>query len=205
MKAKGEIKNILFDLGNTLVYFDFWYFYDGVARLEKKLNPVKFKKFINESKFPDKLSMGKLKHKDFFKILKKKFCLKIGFDDFINLYVDIFWTNTNMKIFVEKLSKTKRFKMILLSNTDSYHIKFIDNNFPFVKLLKNRVLSFRVNSIKPQKKIFVETLRKYKLKSHETLLIDDMRPNIKAAQELGIKAIHYKEHRKFMRQFTKIV
>ena len=70
MKAKGEIKNILFDLGNTLVYFDFWYFYDGVARLEKKQNPVKFKKFINESKFPDKLSMGKLKHKDFFKILK---------------------------------------------------------------------------------------------------------------------------------------
>ena len=129
MKKQTGIKNLIFDLGNTLVYFDLGYFYNGIAEREKKLNALKFKKYIIKNKLDIKLITGRLNHRDFFKKLKKKFELKIGYEDFIYFYSDIFWVNENMKRFLEKISRVKKYKLFLLSNTDSPHITFIDNNF----------------------------------------------------------------------------
>ncbi len=205
MNRKPGIKNIIFDLGNTLVYFNFGYFYSGIAEREKRLNAVKFKKFIIENKLDVKLIKGRLKHRDLFKKLKRKFDLKIGYNDFIYFYSDIFWVNESMKKFLEKISRVKKYKLYLLSNTDAPHINFIDNNFPFIKIIKNRVLSFRVNMAKPDKKIFKYTLDKFKLLPEETVLIDDMKDNILSAQKLGIKTIHYSRHRKFTSEFSKLI
>ncbi len=199
---ENEVKNIIFDLGNTLLYFNFCYFYDGVAKLEKKLSATKLKKFIREKNLDIKLISGKLKHKDFFRILKKKFDLKIGYSDFIYFYSDIFWANIPMKKFLERISRVKKFGIYLLSNTDSQHINFVDRNFPFVRILRKRVLSFKVGLYKPQKKIFTYTLEKYSLKPENTLLIDDMKDNIDCAKLLGIRTIHYKDHRKFLSEFS---
>ncbi|MBK8550385.1 MAG: hypothetical protein IPL53_04710 [Ignavibacteria bacterium] len=87
----SKIKNIILDLGNTLVYFDYCYFYDGVAKLEKKVNAGKLKKYFVDNKFDIKIGSGKLNIKQAFKILKKKFNLRIGYSDFYYLYCDIFW------------------------------------------------------------------------------------------------------------------
>jgi len=187
------------------VYFDFSYFYNGIAEREKKLNALKFKKYIIDNKIDVKLITGRLAHKEFFRKLKKKFDLRIGYDDFIYFYSDIFWANPNMKKFLEKISRIKKYKLFLLSNTDSPHITFIDNNFPFVRLLKNRILSYKVHMAKPQKRIFKYTLEKYNLDPEETVLVDDMKDNILSAQSLGIKTIHYKNHRKFTSEFSRLV
>lgn len=201
---KGPIENIIFDLGNTLVYFDFCYFYDRVALHEKNLNARKFKNFVLKKKFDLKVTRGTLSVKDFFKILKRKFKLKIGYSDFLFFYTDIFWVNTPMKIFLEKISRIKKFNLFLLSNTDSAHINFIDKNFPFVKLLKKRVLSHKVKLIKPQKKIFQLILQKYNLEPEKTLIIDDVKENVRVSETLGMKAIHYKNHKTFLKQFSKL-
>jgi len=203
MKKSG-IKNIVFDLGNTLIYFDYGYFYDGIARLEKNLNVTKIKSFIHEKKLGDRLCKGTLRPGDFFKILKKKFNLKISYSDFIYLYSDIFWTNTQMKNFLEKIINVKRFKVFLLSNTDPAHMNFINRNFPFVKLIKNKVLSYKVGSVKPKLTIFNYLVKKYNLNKKETVLIDDLTQNVKAAQHFGIHAIKYSNHKKFITQFTRL-
>ena len=202
---KPCVRNIIFDLGNTLVYFDFSYFYNGIAEREKKLSGIKLKKYIVDNKFDVKLMTGRITHKEFFRKLKKEFDLKIGYNDFIYFYSDIFWANSNMKRFLEKISRIKRYKLFLLSNTDSPHITFIDNNFPFVKLIKKRVLSYKVEMIKPNKRIFKHTLEKFNLNPEETVLIDDMKDNIVSAQSLGIKTIHYNNHKKFTSEFSKLV
>lgn len=109
-----------------------------------------------------------------------------------------------MKIFLEKIARIKRFNILLLSNTDPVHINFIDRNFPFVKLLKKRVLSYKVRLNKPQKKIFQYALQKYKLDPGKTLLIDDVKENVRVSEALGMKAIHYKSHKAFLKQFSKL-
>lgn len=201
---KGPIENIIFDLGNTLVYFDFCYFYDRVALHEKNLNARSFRNFIISRKYDLKITRGTLSIKDFFKILKRKFKLKIGYSDFLFFYSDIFWVNVQMKIFLEKIARIKRFNILLLSNTDPVHINFIDRNFPFVRLLKKRVLSYKVKLNKPQKKIFQYALQKFKLDPGKTLLIDDVKENVRVSESLGMKAIHYKNHGTFLKQFSKL-
>ena len=205
MNKKSGIKNIIFDLGNTLVYFDLGYFYSGVAEREKRLNAAKFKKFIIKNRLDIKLITGRLNHKDFFRKLKRKFDLKIGYNDFIYFYSDIFWVNENMKRFLEKISRVKKYKLYLLSNTDSPHINFIDKNFPFIKIIKNRVLSYKINMAKPDKKIFKYIIDKFKLLPEETVLIDDIKENLLSAQKLGINTIHYSSHRKFTSEFSKLI
>ncbi len=202
---KEYIRNIIFDLGNTLVYFDFSYFYNGIAEREKKLSALKFRKYIFDNKLDVKLMSGRISHREFFRKMKRKFDLKIGYNDFIYFYSDIFWVNPNMKRFLEKISRIKKYRLFLLSNTDSPHITFIDNNFPFVKLLRKRVLSYKVKMAKPQKKIFKYTLEKFKLIPEETVLVDDMKDNVLSAQSLGIKTIHYNNHKKFTAEFSKLV
>lgn len=201
---KGPIENIIFDLGNTLVYFDFCYFYDRVALHEKNLNARCFKNYVLNNKFDIKITRGTLSIKDLFKILKRKFKLKISYSDFVYFYSDIFWVNSSMKTFVEKIARIKKFKIFLLSNTDSAHMNFIDKNFPFVKLFKKRVLSYKIKINKPQRKIFQYVLQKYNLDPLKTLFIDDVKENVRISELLGMKAIHYKNHKAFLKQFSKL-
>ncbi|HEX2786367.1 MAG TPA: HAD-IA family hydrolase [Ignavibacteria bacterium] len=203
--AQAKIKNIIFDLGNTLIYYDFYYFYNGVAQLERRLNVNKFVKHITEQKLDRDLFTGRINHKQFFKILKKKFNLKIGFKDFIYLYSDIFWENAQMLKLLEKLLEEKNYKVFLLSNTDSAHYNFIANNYPIIKLIKNRILSYKIKMVKPEKKIFKYVMNKYGLKPKETILIDDVKENILSASKCGIKTIHYKSHKKFQRELNKLL
>ncbi len=202
---KHKIRNIIFDLGNTLVYFDHCYFWDRVAKVEKKLSANRFKKFISENKLDIKQISGKLDNKTFFKIVKKKFDLKLGYSDFKYFYSDVFWENPPMKRFLEKMSRLKHYRLFLLSNTDSPHMKFIDDNFPYVRLLRKRVLSYKVKMYKPQLKIFRYIIDKYKLNVDETLLIDDMKENIISASKLGINTIQYTNHKKFVKEFSKLI
>jgi FMN phosphatase YigB (HAD superfamily) len=200
----SSIKNIIFDLGNTLIYYDYCYFYDGIATLEKNFDIDAFQKFITDNKLDVQVWKGKISVKNFFKKLKKKFKLKISFADFHYLYCDIFWENTEMKMFIEEKLIDRDYKIFLLSNTDSSHMIYIHKNFPFVKLIKNKVLSYKVKALKPDKKIFRHILTKYDLNPKETLFIDDMKANVNAAKSIGMKTIHYNSHKKFLKEIKKL-
>lgn len=199
------IKNIIFDLGNTLVYFDYCYFYDGVARLEKKVYAGKIRNYFIDNKFDIKIGSNRINIKQAFRILKKKFGIRISYADFYFLYCDIFWENTLMKNFLENRLLDSGYKLYMLSNVDAAHINFIDNNFPYVKHIKKRVLSYKVKSVKPQKKIYSYLIEKHKLVPEETLFIDDLKANILAARTHKLHTIHYTSHKKFLREFNRLV
>lgn len=200
----SKIKNIILDLGNTLVYFDYCYFYDGVAKLEKKVNAGKLKKYFVDNKFDIKIGSGKLNIKQAFKILKKKFNLRIGYSDFYYLYCDIFFENTAMKNFLENKLMDSSYRLYMLSNVDSSHINFVNNNFPYVRNIKKRVLSYKAKSVKPDKKIFKHTIDKFRINPDESLFIDDLKNNILTAKALGFNTIHYTSHNRFLREFKKL-
>lgn len=200
--ASGKIKNIIFDLGNTLVFFDYCYFYDGVARLEKNLNAYHLKKYFEKNRLDIKIGSNKLNIKQVFKKIKKKFKLRIGYKDFHFLYCDIFWENTPMKNFLEDNADSK-YNLYMLSNVDSSHINFIDHNFPYVKLIKKRILSYKVKSVKPGAKIFKHLIDKYKISPKESIYIDDLKANIIAGRKLNFNSIHYTSHKRFLKEFRK--
>jgi len=92
----------------------------------------------------------------------------------------------------------------MMSNVDSSHINFIDRNFPYVKHIKKRVLSYKVRTVKPSKKIYKHILEKHCLNPNETVFIDDLKTNILAAKTHGMNTIHYTSHKRFLREFNKL-
>lgn len=199
-----EIKNIIFDLGNTLVYFDYSYFFEGVYKLDRKLKPAMLKKYFRDNRLDVHLGTGRITVRESFRKLKKKHDLRIGFGDFHELYCDIFWQNNEMKKFLEDKLLDSKFRLFMLSNTDSSHINFINKNFPYVKHIRRRILSYKVNSIKPEKKIFRHLTERMSIVPEESVFIDDMKPNILTARQLGFNAIHYTSHRKFLKEIGDI-
>ena len=200
-----KIKNIIFDIGNTLVYFDHNIFFDGVARIEKTFNVNSFRDYIKSNKLDLKLSTSKITHREIYSLLKKEFDIKINFSNFISIHNDIFWENTNMKDFLKKIVIDKRFELFMLSNTDSEHMKFLNKNFSYINVIKRRVLSFEVKMLKPDRRIFQYTIKKYKLLPKETLFIDDLKENVLSADNLGINTFHYTTHDSFLKQFNNII
>lgn len=202
---KIKITNIIFDIGNTLVYYDHNIFFDGVARVEKTFNVNNFRDYIKSNKLDLKLSTSKITQGKVYNLLKKEFDIKTNYSDFISIHNDIFWENTNMKEFLSKISNDERFELFMLSNTDSEHMKFLNKNFPYINVIKKRILSFKVKMLKPDRRIFQYTIKKYKLLPKETLFIDDLKENVISAENLGINTIRYTAHDSFLKQFNKII
>ncbi len=92
--------------------------------------------------------------------------------------------------FLQNLASEKRFKLILLSNTNTLHINWVKENIPFYETFKNCFdafyLSHEIGLRKPNKAIFEYVLRKNHLKAKECLFIDDTKEHILGASELGI-------------------
>jgi putative hydrolase of the HAD superfamily len=202
---KPKIKNIIFDLGNTLIFFDHSFFYDGLANIEKGLNANKLRKFILEKKLDVKLGKGRISGKDFFRAVKRKFDIKTSYADFIYLYSDVFWENKPMIRLLENLIEQKKYKIFLLSNTDSSHFNFILKNFPSINLIKNKVLSYKVDALKPERKIFTDMVKKYKINPACSVFIDDIKPYIIAASKLNFNTIHYTNHKTFLKKFNALL
>ena len=50
--------------------------------------------------------------------------------------------------------------------------------------------------VKPDREIYDLILQRYQLKPKESLFIDDLEANIKAAQALGINTVHFSDKQK---------
>lgn len=202
---KNIIKNIVFDLGNTLLYLDKGYFYNELYKLEKHLRISIVQRYLEKNETEYKINTSQITIKELFRKLKKKFRLSIGYEDFVSIYTDIFWENSLMKKFVEAMHKGKKYNLFMLSNTDSAHFNFIIRNFPYISLIKKKILSYKIGMVKPSKKIYRYLITKYNLNPEITLFVDDIKENVLVAKSFGFKTIHYKNHRSFLKQFNSLI
>ncbi len=92
--------------------------------------------------------------------------------------------------FIKNLSAEKKYKLILLSNTNEIHIEWVQENVPFFKEFRNCFdafyLSHEINFRKPDAAIYEFVLKEHDLKPEECLFIDDTKENTDAATALGI-------------------
>lgn len=93
--------------------------------------------------------------------------------------------------FIQQLAEEKRFKLILLSNTNDMHIDFIKSNVSFYEDFKNCFdqfyLSQEIQLRKPNKDVFDFVLDSDNLKPEQCFFVDDTKENTDMAESLGIK------------------
>jgi len=189
------LKNIIFDLGGVLLDIDFQ---KSISAFEK-LGIQDFEEMFSQFKADDvfeKLETGMLSEEGFYSAIKERTEINVSDHEIMDAWNALILNFRKESLdFLEILSA--RYKLYLLSNTNSIHLKYFQRSFTkettkpllddyFSKAWYSHKLGLR----KPGSKIFEFVLQDENLKAAETLFIDDTLSNIETAKRLGFKTHH---------------
>ncbi len=179
------IKTIFSDLGNVLIFVKNVSAGVDISKygfFKKKLIRYKIRKY----------ETGKISTEEFYPWYGKKTGQDIDLTKLDERFEKVFSLNKEMADLLVKLKKD--YRIVALSNTNKANYEFITKKYDVMKIFDGYVLSYKVGSLKPEKKIYKAALEKSLCKPEECLFIDDIEKFVIAAEKLGIKAIQYKNH-----------
>jgi putative hydrolase of the HAD superfamily len=183
------IRAFIFDIGNVLLRFDF-------SVMMRRLHQKSGVEHLIEAMEPLKVAYesGHMGRAEFLEKVRAVLHYTGSEAEFIAAWEDIFTEIVPMSELVRALHG--RWPLYLLSNTSDLHMEdYIPRTYPVFGFFKDGVYSYRAKCFKPDRRIFEIALEQFGIEAHETVLIDDLQPNIDAALELGFKAIRYDYNR----------
>lgn len=184
-----KIENIIFDLGGVLVDWNPRYLYKDYFKEDSEMEH--FLKNICTEEWNLEQDRGRTLS-DGTTFLQNKFP---EYKSLIQLFYDKWQVMLKSDIpeTVALLYQLRRkYKIYGLTNWSSETISIAYERFDFFKEFNGIVVSGEEKIIKPDKEIFHLLLGRYHLKAEHTIFIDDNINNIKAAEEIGFYAIHFK-------------
>ncbi len=183
-----QIDNIIFDFGGVLVDWNPRHLYKDHFKDENEMEY--FLKNICTEEWNLEQDRGRTL-KEGTLLLQNKFP---EFHAMIQLFYDEWETMLKSDI-PETVSLLyqlkKKYKLYGLTNWSAETISIAYDRFPFFKEFEGIVVSGHEKMIKPNKEIYNLLLNRYNLKVENTIFIDDNLKNIKAAEEIGLHAIHF--------------
>ena len=188
-------KNIIFDLGGVLLNLNYQKTIDAFKNLGIKNFEEMFSQFKADELF-EKLETGHITEDDFYTTVKNRTNVIISNTDIKDAWNAMLLDfRAESLAFLESLSP--QYKIYLLSNTNSIHLKCFRKIFTKQtgepSLDKYFIKSWYSNEVglrKPHKEIYEFVLQDENLAAEETLFIDDTLINIEGAKALGIKTHH---------------
>lgn len=183
------VKTIIFDFGNVFINLDI----EGA--LLHALETFNIESLSNEmTAFNNLYEQGLISTDEFLEFYTENFP-KLSKEDLIEVWNFMLKDFPKHRLeFLQNLKKENKYKLILLSNTNALHIKWIKENIPFYEDFKNCFnafyLSHEIHLVKPNNNIFEFVLNENNLKAKACLFIDDNKDNINTAESLGFKTWH---------------
>jgi putative hydrolase of the HAD superfamily len=98
---------------------------------------------------------------------------------------------------------TKRYKLILLSNTNDLHVEVIEKQYAFFQYFHHLVFSHLTGTSKPDPKIYQTALDLSNSSPETCLFIDDLEENVKVAIAMGMSGIVFSGYTDLIDKFTK--
>ncbi len=179
------IKNIIFDFGDVFINLD------KEGAMKNALDLFGIDSFSEEiTAFNSFYEQGLISTDEFLEFYLKNFP-NLSREQILDAWQSILKDFPTHRLeFIQKLASDKKYKLILLSNTNELHINWVKENVPFYEDFKNSFdafyLSHEINLRKPNVDIYQFVLNTHDLKAEETLFIDDTEENTLAASNLGI-------------------
>ncbi|CAG0968372.1 2-haloacid dehalogenase [Anaerolineales bacterium] len=96
--------------------------------------------------------------------------------------------------------KKKGYPLYGLSNWSAETFPIVRDEYEFINLLDDIVISGEVKLIKPEPEIFELCLQKIGKPASQCLLIDDSEANINAAQKIGFDTVHFESPEQLKRE-----
>ncbi|MDD6435371.1 MAG: HAD family phosphatase [Clostridiales bacterium] len=185
------IKNIVFDIGNVLVGYDWKRHY-----LNRKYPEECYEEVANaiwRSKDWDEYDRGVLSDDQITELFIKN---APGQEQLIRMmtadYHGLCYKKDYAIDWINEL-KGQGFKVFYLSNY-SYKMRTdCADALGFIPYMDGGIMSCDVKVIKPMPEIYRLLLEKYDLKAEECVFFDDMKVNVEGAEREGFFAIHFKD------------
>ena len=180
---------IVFDLGNTLIRFD----HNIAARKIVNLFRLDTKKIYDlffDSQITRDFEKGLMSPKEFHCKVQQLLGIHLPYNDFVSIWNDIFWEDKACCELARRLKRSS-YKLFLISNVNRLHFEYIRKKFDVFDMFDELILSFMVGSMKPDKHIFDDLIRRAGGDKAKLLYIDDRDDLVREARILGIESIKY--------------
>lgn len=184
--SPGEIRTLLFDMGNVLVHFSHERMCAQIGRLcDRTENQVRTA--LIESGLQWDFERGRLSESAFHRRLEQIFCCPLDFGALVHAGSNIFELNEPIVPVVRSL-RSQRKRLVLLSNTSISHFQFVFRHYGVLELFDDYVLSYEVGALKPQREIYEAALQKIGCPPGECFYTDDVPDYVAAGRVHGLQA-----------------
>jgi glucose-1-phosphatase len=193
-------KAIIFDLGKVLVPFDFKIGYRALeAACPYRSDEIP--RQIAKTGLVQRLEKGLIGPLDFVERLSEALELRLEYADFCRAWSSIFYGQLLADALLESLAA--RYRLLLLSNTNSIHWEMVRENYPMIRYFHDRILSFEVHFMKPEPEIFQAAVARAGCRAEECFFTDDMADNVEAAKRLGMDAVQFESAAQLEREMAR--
>jgi putative hydrolase of the HAD superfamily len=177
----------LFDIGNVLVHLDFE---SSLARLVPPGVEDCKERIYSLLEKKDELEAGAIAENDFIAWASGQ----LGFTGTTEAFLEA-WNSIFEPIHamwgIAAFLKSQRLKIILFSNTNSMHARWLLENYDVFEDFDGRVFSHEVGALKPDPAIYQHAVEEFGLTPADTLYLDDLPENIAKGEELGFRCHQY--------------
>lgn len=198
---KRKYSVMVFDLGNVLLPFDYDILIKRLDKIYSGLGKYFVDIYFSNYDFHRAYESGKISEEKFIKRMLEILDHKIDAETFCKYFSEIFEENKEVTALLPELKK--KYKLILLSNTNSIHEKYGWNNCEFLKLFDSLIVSHKVGAVKPEEKIYRAVEKASGLPSGKHIFIDDIKEYVNAAKKLGWDGIQFKDNNSFLGELKK--
>jgi putative hydrolase of the HAD superfamily len=190
-------KLFVFDLGNVILPFENHQIAEklhGRSALKGACTPSDIFQYLfdGEKGSVNGYEEGLSSSLEFFFDVRDRYKLDLGFDEFRDIWNDIFSEDLEVNEIITCL-KAKGFPLFLLSNTNELHFAYILERYPIVHLMDEWILSFEVGAKKPKKRLYDAIFEKTDVAREEVFYVDDMAPYVERARDMGMKGLVFRE------------
>jgi HAD superfamily hydrolase (TIGR01509 family) len=191
-----KIDALLFDLGKVLIDFNFE---TGVQALHAacSISRDRLEAVLWDKTWIRAYERGEISTTQFHDYLCQSASLKMTMPEFCQTWSSVFLPDPLVSQDLLRALKQK-YPLILVSNTNEAHIDFIRSRYNVLDYFDHHILSYKVGSLKPDRKIFEHAIAASGCSADALFFTDDREENILAARDLGIHAHQFTSESKLI-------
>jgi putative hydrolase of the HAD superfamily len=192
------IEVIYFDLGKVIVDFD----HSRAARELLKVTQLSLEEamaVLMDGELVSEYETGRLSSQEHYRKVCRRLQMEVSMEKFRELWGSMFLPEPLLsEPFLQALKK--RYRLMLLSNTNEIHFDFVIQHYPILKVIEERLLSYQAGCMKPEARIFELAIDKAGVAPESIFFIDDRPENIEAAKRAGIQALMFQSESQLKRE-----
>jgi len=193
------VRAVFFDVGNVLLRFESRKVLAKIASAVRR-HPLMLARYLWASDIGDRIERGEVDGDELYGIFQKKLGYEGSFVQFRELWCDHFTLDRSSYAVLKRSAKAV--PTYLLSNTNALHFDFIRERYEFPSVVRGAILSHEVGLRKPDPAIYRKALALSGTAAAETVFVDDLKPNVDSARELGMIAIRFRGADDLRRRFA---